>query len=639
MNTIESSLPKILIVDDKINNLVALETILADTSAQCMRATSGDEALRLLLHNAFALAILDIQMPEMDGYELAQLIRNRERTSHLPIIFVSAVFSDHSHIFKGYESGGVDFLTKPFDPKILVNKVQVFLELYEQKKKLAHVADLYEKTFNAITDVVAIKDASMRIRQVNQQGCDLLNLSEEEIIGHYCYTLFHGSDTPCPGCKLAETPMHIPPSPWEIRHDKLGMDFLMSASHLDYSERGEVLTVYVARDITEQKKVEKQLVQTEKLEAIGTLAGGIAHDFNNILSAVLGFTELSLFEEDLPPDIIENLENIKKAGLRAKDLVAQILTFSRKNDVKRSPIYITPIVKEALKLIRSTIPKTIEIKSNIQVQQEKIIADPIEIHQIIVNMCTNSFHAIENEQGAISIELLPVQLDVNTAKEKHGLSPGEYLCLTISDTGVGIEKNIQKNIFEPFFTTKEQGQGTGMGLSVVHGIISNCKGTISVKSDVGIGTTFEIFFPLAPSQAEVATAVDTTNLQSGTGHILFIDDEPELVKVGRKYLEYLGYSVTTALSGTDALRIFRDDSNQFAAVITDQTMPGLPGNLLAQELLAIRPDIPVILCSGHSTVVSKQKAREAGIKAYLTKPVSIHNYSETLHNIIQSETT
>ncbi len=627
--------PNILIVDDKENNLVALEITLEETGAEFVRASSGNDALRMMLRTDFALAILDVQMPEMDGYELAQLIRSREQTKHLPIIFVSAVFSDDFHIFKGYDSGAVDFIAKPFEPKILINKVQVFLELYNQKKKSQQIAELYEKTFNAITDVVMILDESMGILQVNKSGCSLLGLAEEEIVGKYCYEIFHGSEMPCPDCRITDHNQKIHSCTWEIYHEKLDSHFLLSSSPLIYGEEEALLTVYVARDISEQKKIKEQLLQSEKLEAIGTLAGGIAHDFNNILSAVLGYTELSLLENALPPVLEENLYSIKKAGERAKELVFQILTFSRKSYIKRSPILIVPILKEVMKLLRATIPTTVEIKSIITADQEKILADPIEIHQIIMNICTNSFQAMEDEQGVIEISLLPVTVDDAIARSKGDLQPGDYLCLKISDTGKGIEKELQSRIFDPFFTTKEKEQGTGMGLSVVHGIISHCGGAITVESEPDKGAVFEIFLPVIQQTEEETTPEVSINPTPGSGHILFVDDEPNMALLGERYLEYLGYTAVTAASGTEALALFEKNPAEFTAVITDQTMPGLPGNQLAQKLIQIRPDIPVVLCTGYSTVVSEEKALLAGISAYLLKPISLQTLADTLHKIIQ----
>lgn len=465
-------------------------------------------------------------------------------------------------------------------------------------------------------------------------GCDILGLSEEDIIGKFCYEIFNRSKEPCPGCKLTFHDQRFQPCTWEIQHGKLGICFLLSASPLVYEQEKALLTVYVARDITEQKKIKEQLLQAEKLEAIGTLTGGIAHDFNNILSAILGYTQLSLLDHDITPTLKDNLLHISKAGERAKDLVAQILTFSRKSNVMRRPILISPIIKEALKLLHVTIPKTIEIREDIATSHCKIMADPIEIHQVIMNLCTNSFHAMEDESGVIEVSLVPITIEARKARRVRDLHPGEYLRLTVSDTGKGMEKKLQSRIFDPFFTTKEQGKGTGMGLSVVHGVIRHCGGAITVKSDPGKGAAFEIFFPVVEHEKEQETGEDDNLLVKGSGLILYVDDEPDLVKLGKNLLEYLGYSVVTASSGSDALVLFREKTDKFDAVVTDQTMPNMPGNILAEELMRIRPDIPIILCTGHSTLVSEKQALKAGIKAYLIKPISIKILGDTLHMVI-----
>ncbi len=630
--------PKILIVDDKPSNLIALQTTLDVVDAEFVQANSGNEALKKILHNDFALAIIDVQMPGMDGYELTQFIRSREQSKNLPVIFLSAIYSDDFHVFKGYESGGVDFITKPFEPKILINKIIVFLELYEQKKELQRSAGLYKKTFNAINDIVMLQDDEMRILQINKSGCDILGLPEKDIIGHRCYEIFHGADKPCQNCGYNKNITLNRPNRWEIKHEKINKSFQESAALLENDPGKNILIVHVARDITEQKKLKEQLLQAEKLEAVGTLAGGIAHDFNNILSAILGYTELSQLESDLSPVLRDNLLQIKNAGNRAKELVTQILTFSRKTSKKRIPVLMAPVVKETVKMLSATIPKTVDIRMDIIDSQDRILADPIEIHQVVMNLCMNSFQAMENERGFINISLQLFTVDGNKSRRATDLQPGNYLQLLVEDNGRGMDANLQRQIFDPFFTTKEKGQGTGMGLAVVHGIINECGGTISVRSKVGDGTLFELLFPIvneiAPDESTVAVLP-----AKGTGTILFVDDEEPLLEVGRRYLEFLGYNVITASSSHEALMIFKEMASDFHCVITDQTMPGLPGNLLARELMRIRTDIPVILCTGHSSIISEEEALQANIKAYLIKPIALIALADTLSKVLKESIT
>ena len=629
-----NSKTKILIVDDKQSNLRVLQAVLEEVGAEFVQALSGNEALQKILHNDFALAILDVQMPEMDGYELAQLIRGREATRHLPVIFLSAVFSDDYHVFKGYDSGAVDFISKPFEPRVLLNKVNVFLELYKQRKKLQRSGELYRKTFDGINDVIMIQDEDMRIMRINKRGCMLLGLSEKEIIGKTCHDLFHGSAEVCEGCRYSECLKTRCPCTWEMEHEKIARTFQESASFLDSKSGEMLLIVHVVRDITEQKQLEKKLLQSEKLEAVGTLAGGIAHDFNNILTAILGYTEISRYTKDLSPELDNNLQQISKAGNRAKELVAQILAFSRKAESKRSPILLGPVIKEALKLLRATIPTTVEVIDKICDSRKPVIADSMEIHRIIMNLCTNSFHAMKDERGTITVSLQAIHLPPKQISQQMDMPSGNYLQLVVTDTGQGMNEKLMAKIFDPFFTTKEKGQGTGMGLSVVHGIVHECGGTITVDSKPGNGAVFTISFPVVEQKAEAGSITNVVEPGKGTGKILFVDDEPAIRELGKRYLEFLGYTAVMAASGDEALVLFREDQDGFSAVITDQTMSGLPGNLLAEELMEIRSDIPVILCTGYSSAVSKNDAMQAGIKAYLTKPIAIQVLANTLEKVI-----
>ena len=386
----------------------------------------------------------------------------------------------------------------------------------------------------------------------------------------------------------------------------------------------------------EIKQKTEELHQAQKLEAIGTLAGGIAHDFNNILGAIMGFTDLAMMESENSKKLKEMLDQIKKASLRARDLVAQILTFCRKAENERRPIVIYPIIKEALKLLRATIPTTIEIKSNISTIPERIRADPTEIHQIMMNLCTNSFQAMKNEQGIIEINLKVVQLDEKKARESQSIKPGKYLQLTVRDNGVGIAGSDRESIYDPFFTTKEKGVGTGLGLSVVHGIVKEYNGAIKITSEVGKGTDVKIFFPII-SIGGKENQIRPLTFAGGSETILFVDDDPTLVAVTSKMLKSLGYSVKSSNDSMAALELFRDHAADFNLVITDQTMPGLPGSELITEFLKIRPDIKIIICTGYSSIIDEDKAGELGFKGFLSKPFKFERLARTVRRVIDDQ--
>ncbi len=382
----------------------------------------------------------------------------------------------------------------------------------------------------------------------------------------------------------------------------------------------------------ERRQLESRLQQAQKMEAIGTLAGGIAHDFNNSLGAILGYAEMA--RTDSPPEstMAGDLEEILKAGNRAKDLVKQILAFSRQADTERILLFPAVIIKETIKMLRPSLPSTIEITSEIAPHTNAVLADPSQIHQIVMNLCTNAFHAMEESGGTLGIILKETDW-TGTEPSGQELPPGRYIQLTVSDTGPGISPEVQRRMFEPFFTTKETGKGTGMGLSTVHGIVKSYGGLITCDSKLGQGTSFHVFLP---SEAEIPQSTDATLSLPPTGdeHILLVDDEEMLADMGGAMLERLGYTVTVRTNSFDALKTFEDQPDTFAAVITDRTMPGLTGSDLARRLLQIRPNLPIILCSGYTTAISEQKAKSLGIREVATKPLAMKDIARLLRKVL-----
>nr|MDA3785561.1 ATP-binding protein [Deltaproteobacteria bacterium] len=382
------------------------------------------------------------------------------------------------------------------------------------------------------------------------------------------------------------------------------------------------------QDITERKKTEaaqqelrNQLYQSQKLEAIGTMAGGIAHDFNNILGAINGYTELALLTLGTNSEVASHLRQVVLAGNRAKELVHQILTFSRKEKLHCQPMALAAIIAESLKLLRVTIPANIEIRSQTKATKSKIMADPTQIHQIVLNLCTNAHHAMEQlPKGILNIELTDEELNSQQARAMNIIA-GPYVKLSISDNGTGIRPEILERIFDPFFTTKNAGKGTGMGLSVVHGIVKSSDGAIIARSTEGHGSTFTIYFPKLRDEETVLKAKTAPlGLPPGHEHILFVDDEPTLIELGQLILGHLGYKVTAVSSSLEALQMLRDHPEQFDLLMTDQSMPQMTGCHLAKEALAIRPDLPVILCSGYGSLMSQQDVKTIGIKQFIRKP-------------------
>ena len=373
---------------------------------------------------------------------------------------------------------------------------------------------------------------------------------------------------------------------------------------------------------SEVQKKTAELHQAQKLEAVGILAGGIAHDFNNILGAIIGFTELALYKSEKESEVSEYLHHVLRASHRAKNLVSQILTFSRKTNTERHPIQASLVIKEAVKLLRATLPMTTRLKQQISDDRTLIMADPTELHQVITNLCTNAFHALPEEQGSINVGMKNVTITEKDLKEDTELSTGDYLQLTVSDDGCGMDSRVMASIFDPFFTTKEQEQGTGLGLSVVHGIVTACGGAIFVKSEPGNGAIFTIYFPVV-NGAKCGDVKKAKILPHGNERILFVDDEKDLRLLAERMLSYLGYSVVCCSSGQEALERIREKSTQFDLVITDQSMPLMPGTKLARQILAIEPDLPILLCTGYSSRINEKKALAEGLSGFLLKPLSI----------------
>jgi signal transduction histidine kinase/ActR/RegA family two-component response regulator len=390
------------------------------------------------------------------------------------------------------------------------------------------------------------------------------------------------------------------------------------------------------RKVIEDKQLlEQQFLQAQKMEAIGTLAGGIAHDFNNILSAIMGFTELTISDIPKEGQLTDNLNEVLVACGRARDLISQILTFSRRSKTELRPIPLTLVAKEIVKLLRATLPATIEIKQNFA-SNRLIMADATQIHQLIMNLCTNASHAMQKSGGILSLFIMEYDLDERSVSHLPELMPGRYLKLIVSDTGDGIPENMLERIFEPFFTTKKKEEGTGLGLSVVHGIVKSQNGAIRVESREGIGTTFSLYFPIV-EHGDIKLEKIETQLTGGIEHILIIDDEPSIVKVESKMLERLGYKVTGQTNSVEALEMFKKYPDQFDLVITDLTMPYLTGEKLAAQIRKFRSDIPVILCTGFSTSNSHNEILASGITTIIKKPIVTQKLAKTIRKVLDEK--
>jgi PAS domain S-box-containing protein len=394
--------------------------------------------------------------------------------------------------------------------------------------------------------------------------------------------------------------------------------------------------VSMHRDITHEVRLEKELRQAHKMEAIGTLAGGIAHDFNNILSAIVGFTQMALYKTPQGSSVRRDLERVLAAGSRATSLVRQILSFSRQTEQERKPLSVGPIVKEALKLLRSSLPATIEIRQDVSISPEEcvVLADPTQIHQVLMNLCANAAHSMRIQGGILSVNLSGIQADASLVARYPDMKPGPYVRLTVSDTGHGMAPATLDRIFDPYFTTKGPGEGTGLGLAVVKSIVRSYGGIITVYSEPGKGATFHVLLPCVEGAA-LPEAPEVSALPTGAERVLFIDDEQALVDLGKELLESLGYEVVATTSSLEALELFRCQPNAFDLVITDMTMPGLTGMELSRDLMALRPNIPIVLCTGFSELINGDGARKIGIREFIMKPYVVSNLATVIRKVIE----
>ena len=593
---------------------------------------------------------------EFGGYNSEDEIGNhmlKYLTNKTDIIRATELLDD---VLETHHSGRFEFEFKPKDREpfpveltffpILgedgeVKEIQIVLrDLTERKqaeKALRESEDKFRTFFNLSPQSIAITEAETgKLVNLNNMFCEQTKYSRDEVIGKTTTEMgFYSTDD-------RDRFINELYASGEIRGLKMNfkardgsiLNTLMFSKLLRVAEEKFILTIFL--DITRQQKLEAQLHQAQKMESIGTLAGGIAHDFNNILFPMFGYLEMMM--RDAPEDspLHDSLERVFNGAKIARDLAKQILTFSRQKDHEMKPLKVHLVIKEALELVESFLPSTIEISQNIKTDCRLVMADPTQIHQIVMNLCTNAFHAMEETGGKLTITFKDVELAVKDLKDSV-MIPGPYVCLTVADTGQGMKQSIMDRIFEPYFTTKKEGKGTGLGLAILHGIVKSHGGHISFYSEPGKGAEFKVYLPVIKKQKETSKVETDASIQKGNERILLVDDQDIIVQMEKQMLEQLGYHVTDRISSVDVLEVFRADPDKFDLVITDMTMPNMTGEQLADELIKIRSDIPVILCTGFSEKMSEEKAKAMGIKGFLMKPVLMKDLSSTIRKVLDGQ--
>ncbi|MCP3891229.1 MAG: response regulator [Desulfobulbaceae bacterium] len=631
---------QVLVVEDDEGLNKLIQKTLRRAKFDCFGVLTGADAITSVKKNPNMVLIIDQQLPDMDGTDLVRNLINHAND----IIFVAMTgHGDEKIAVEMMKLGAKDYLIKGYDLTDILPMVlkRVFSEI-KTKKKLARAEDELKKLGAAVQQSpvsIIITDLEGCIEYVNPKFCNLTGYSKQEVIGKNPNLLQSDTTSPELYNNLWKTLLSGKEWRGEFQNKKKNGELYWEDALIFPIFNGDgAITHFLAvkEDITDRKQFEKHLLQTQKLEAIGTLAGGIAHDFNNILGAILGYTELAK-EDSQPGSTIEkNLEKVLESGNRAKNLVTQILAFSRHDDIDFQYIQPVTIVKEAINMLRPSLPTTIEIIEDIDSATGHIFANPSQLSQIVMNLCTNAFHAMEETGGRLDISLKEIdRCRQDNTTEPH-IDTGTFVQLSVRDSGTGMTQEVKDKIFDPYFTTKGIGKGTGMGLSIVHGIIKSYGGFITLSSEPGKGTAFHIFIPVIGD--EILHNKDTVEpIPIGNENILFIDDEEILAEMGKDMLERLGYHVTVRKGSLEALETFQNQPDQFDVIITDQTMPGMTGVDLARRMLQIRPDIPVILCTGYSSVISEDKAKSMGIKEFALKPFGKNDIAQLIRKVLDEK--
>ena len=652
---------KLLAVDDQESNLLSLEEVLCDLNIEFIRARSGHEALKCVLVSEFALILMDVHMPGMDGFETATLIRQRDKARHIPIIFLTADVTTDANLFTGYSLGAVDFLYKPIVPEILKSKVAAFVDLYEKSQEIKNQTQQLRVELEA-----QVRKRTVELQVANQTLNSIIGASPQAIIGvdgQRNVSLWNPAATRIFGWTADEVMGRRVPfvtddkrgesdlfnqrvlegeafTNYELqrtRRDGTLLDLLVSAAPI-YDDNAKVDGfVTVVADITEYKRLEQQLLRAQRLESLGTLASGIAHDLNNVLAPIS--MALELFRMKLDDSGSQStLDALDSCVNRGAALIRQVLTFARGIQGERVQVQTRHLLQETEKVLVQTLPKSITVVSDVPRDLWVVSAEPTQLHQVLMNLCINARDAMP-EGGRLRITGRNVVLDETYVQMNPELSVGPYVVIEVHDTGQGIPAEIQNKIFEPFFTTKEPGKGTGLGLSTVAAIVRNHNGYINLYSEVGKGTSFKIYFPALPNQANQLHSNRAAMLPAGAGELILIaDDEAAVRQITRLTLETHGYRVVEAQDGAEGVAIYAQHRGEIQLVISDMDMPVMNGAAMIRSLERINPCVRVITTSGlvANAKTSDSTASQPSLRVPLPKPYTAEQLLRTVHSVLNS---
>ena len=642
---------KVLLIDDDEDDQAVIRSLLLEAYAPSVCRLEWiptyDAALEAVFHISHDVCLLDYRLGKNDGLQFLREAVSRGYST--PVIMLTG-YGDHDTDVKAMEAGVAGFLSKDeLTPELLERSIRYAIRHRQGKaalsRELARAVDSYRNLAANLPGIVY--RAHFEEKRLTVFYNDML----ESLTGFTPEELPHGNVSPLESVILPEDLQNVADSldralkadgvfkaEYRFRHKDGSIRHAVERCKVVKGDDGAPLHMDgVIFDISERKLMEGRLLQAQKLEAIGTLAGGIAHDFNNILSAIIGYSEMFLDDTPETHPGREDIEQILKAGRRGRDLVRQIMDFSREERLQeRAPVEIGPIVEEVVSLLRTSLPATVEIRENIS-RGDIILADATQIHQMVVNLCTNAVHAMRAGDGVLEIGLAGRDFDACSLPPcLAGRQPGTYIELTVTDTGDGMDAATLERIFDPYFTTKGSKEGNGLGLAVVHGIVKRHDGAVTVHSEPGKGTTFQVFFPSmegeAPEQAEPVREVPT-----GDERILIVDDEMSIAAMLARSLENLGYAAASVTGSKDALEMVLQEPLAFDLVITDFSMPHMNGLELTRELLRHRPDLPIILCTGFGDLLRDEDIFASGIRAFLAKPVPKWELAQAVRRVLDRE--